>query len=187
MLGEEACRRGLAHLEIASIVGDGNAYKRVIFGKDTWLEPDRISLPLNEGAGSAGVIDLLPQDVAKRYKSGGDIVKNDLSDVVIRKQLKGVKYGKYNELVTKLETNGLVELLDEEPIASNGLLAYPCRRSRGSLLIPGMRMITLLSQMIRGCLILEILLLFFLNWMINCSAQCQTFINSITDCAFGRG
>ena len=61
MLGEEACRRGIARLEIASVVGDGDVCKRMIFAKNIWLEPDRIFMPPNEVAGSAEMIDILSQ------------------------------------------------------------------------------------------------------------------------------
>ena len=97
----------------------------MIFGMYILLEPDFIFLLLSEVAGSAGMIALMPQDVLKRYESRGDILKYYLSDVVYRKPFKGVKSGKHDELIAKLETNDLVELMDEKPIVTNGVFGVP--------------------------------------------------------------
>ena len=104
-------------------------------------------------ASKAEMIDTLLQDVTRRYESSGDVLKNDLSDEVYRKPFKDFKSGKQEEVITKLEKNGLLELMDEEPIVTNGFLEYPSRRKRGLLLMPEMQMTTLLSLVIWGCLI----------------------------------
>ena len=125
MLGDEVCRYGLARLEATSVVDDANAYKRMISDKDLWLEPGRISLPLNEVAGSVSMIDLLPKEVGEKYLKEQSILQTNLSEVKHRKAFKGVKQGKYRELIEKLVSNGMVEVRREKPKVINGVFGVP--------------------------------------------------------------
>ena len=109
LLGVEYCRRGLARLEIASVVGSGQAIEKMILINYIWLELDIISLPLSKVAGIAEMIELVPPDGARKYKSGDFILRKDLH-VSHKKSIKSVKSGDYKELKMKLETKGLVKI-----------------------------------------------------------------------------
>jgi len=119
-LGEEVCRRGLARQVATFVMSDLGTYLRGV-GEAIWLDPSRVSLPLNEVAGSVEMLDVLPDGMQSQYSDGSTILKTDLSDIRNKKPFKGVKEGKYRELIVILEKNGLVELRKDKPKVINGV------------------------------------------------------------------
>jgi len=119
-LGEEVCRRGLARLVETAVMSDLETYKRGV-GDNLWLDPGRVSLPLDEVAGSVDMLDLLPTRERGRYEDGMEILKTDQMEIRDKKPFKGVKQGRYEELIETLEKNGLVELRERRPKVINGI------------------------------------------------------------------
>ena len=133
-LGEEACRRGLARLEEASVMNDSETYLRGDSDKSLWLEANKVSLPLNEVAGSVDMLELLPEAMKARYSSGQEILINEEEVPELRKPFKGARRLEYRKLIRTLVGNGMVELRDQEPKVINGVFGVP-KRDKQRLII----------------------------------------------------
>ena len=124
-LGEEACRRGLWLREEAPVTSDGATYMSGVVERALWLEPNKVSLPLNEVAASASMIDLLPEVIAEKYSDGKYILLSDVAEEDDKRPFRRVKSSKYRELISRLCENGMVRLQHSKPKVINGIFGVP--------------------------------------------------------------
>ncbi|KAI0560192.1 hypothetical protein FGB62_122g058 [Gracilaria domingensis] len=90
-----------------------------------WLNPDRISLPVEGLAASADILPWLPEEIQGTYAAEGDVLRPPLTKEKLGKPFRGVRQSDYAALVMKLEKAGLVTLRKKKPKIINGVFAVP--------------------------------------------------------------
>ena len=125
VLGEEVCRRGLARQEATSVINDPDMYLQGVQEEGIWLDVNKVSLPLNEVAGSVEMTSLLPEAMKVVYEDNRTIEAETGEPIEWRKPFRGVKSGHYEALIHRLEKNGMVRLQQEKPRVINGVFGVP--------------------------------------------------------------
>ena len=123
-LGEDVCRRGLGRSAATNIRGDRTSYEQGNC-EGLQLEVDKVSLPLNAVAGTANMLDLLPEPERTLYSSGKNVLLSCDEVPQQRRVWKGVATGQYECLIEKLRSNGIVGLRRERPKVINGIFGVP--------------------------------------------------------------
>ncbi len=90
-----------------------------------WLDVNKVSLPLNEVAGSVEMTSLFPEAMKAVYEDNRTIVAETGEPTEWHKPFREVKSGHYEALIHRLERNGMVRLQQEKPRVINGVFGVP--------------------------------------------------------------
>ncbi|KAI0556905.1 hypothetical protein FGB62_378g01 [Gracilaria domingensis] len=80
-----------------------------------WLNPDRISLPVENLAASADILPLMPENIQGTYAAEGHVLRPPFTREKLGKPFCSVRQSDYVGLVMMLEKAGLVTLRKKKP------------------------------------------------------------------------
>lgn len=126
-IGKEAFRRKYFVEDTSALDKVGYLDTPMVPNRFVWLKPTEVSLPADNFAGSARILDLLPTEVSAVYGNPAQLIRSDLSApyVVPHKPFLGVRRQTYESLIRRLVDCGLVQLQKQRPTVVNGIFAVP--------------------------------------------------------------